>query len=709
MDYDRYGRDEAPAILQFVQFLRENDNKVDFFSGREELLSALRNRCYDAVAVSVFSSLELKELLKTLIEIKEADPCVTTILGGHGIKGFTQTLAGCQGVDIVVEGEADLTLPPVLKHIKRKEAEVYRAEVKTTPEAQLLGSELAPLLKKECYSPATSVETAESILEESFTRRVEFKDQELEIKVPLSQIFINTSQGLLSSRYGSRSFIERAEALNPGLKYDNIKLHLRPFPNAREVDLLYTSYPWDIIEDRGYTRLSLYVQRGCNWNACTYCSIGTLPGRRVSPEKVLRVLSEAKEHGIKEVTFDDDQFVQSKSWCLEVLDGIIERRLNSSLAFGAMMRVDALNDISLIKKMKKANFVKIQVGVESFIPEKIEYFHKVPRGREEEYTSRARALIDSLLKEGIDAGVFIITTRPREEKALVEICREVEEILKIAKASLEEYSRLPTFSFSDFLMAYPGAPLLEREEYKEILVPIKVSTPDKAIIQVLRVPYMFEFKTSALLGFFSSLRELSIKRGLAPEIKNETLEHMEDILLALKITAQSLDSEAALKIESVFSALNLLSEAEANRLARNFGVDRKNLRGYLLRRVQSDFKTVANAIERVSPGAWKFEEVVSSAREEKEEVMKHLKLLENLLYEVEMPVHREIKRHMKRSKEELMMAESSSRREVLRKVQEVRRRAKTLIKRYYPYYRGRKTLENQLSWLEEYERAITPQ
>ncbi len=707
MDYERYGRDEAPAILQFLQFLRDKGNEVDFFPTLTELLSVLRDKDYDAIAVSIFSSIELKEHLKSLIEIKNMDPYVTTIIGGHGIKSFTETLALCQGVDIVVEGEADLTLPLILKHIRRKEVNVYRAEIKTTSEAKLLGSEILPLLKEECYPPSISKEKAEHILDESFSRKVTIKGEEVEIRVPVSQIFINTEEGTVSGIYGTNTFIKRAKMLNPELKYENIKLHLKPFPNAEEIDSLYNSYPWDIIEDRNYSRLSLYVQRGCNWNACTYCSIGTLPGRRVSPEKVLRVITEAREHGIKEIVFDDDQFIQTKDWCKEILDGIIKRGLNRSLSFGAMIRVDALSDISLVKKMKKANFVKIQVGVESFIKEKIEYFHKVPIGKEEEYISKARVLVDTLIREGIDAGIFIITTRPCEEKALVEICREIKEVLNITMASLEKHSRLPTFSFSDFLMAYPGAPLLKKEEYKEILVPIKILSSGRAEVQVMRVPYIFEFKNSALLGFFSSLRELSIKRGVAPEIKNETLEHIEDILLAIKLTAGSLDSDIAVRIEAVFSALNLLSEAEQDRLAALFGVDRKNIKGYLIRLGQSDFKSVVKGVKSINPEAWKFEEVASSARKDKEEIMQYLKLLENRLYEIEMIAYREIKMHMKRSKNELIKAES--REEAIKKIHDIRAEAKALMKRYYPYYRGRRTIDSQLEWLEEYEKAIISQ
>lgn len=223
----------------------------------------------------------------------------------------------------------------------------------------------------------------------------------------------------------------------------------------------------------------------------------------------------------------------------------------------------------------------------------------------------------------------------------------------------------------------------------------------------MRIPYIFEFKNSALLGFFSSLRELSIKRGLAPEIKNETLEHIEDILFAIKLTAGSLDSDIAVRIEAVFSALNLLSEAEQERLAALFGVDRRNIRGYLIRLGQSDFKSVVKGVKSINPDAWRFEEVASSARKDKEEIMEYLKLLENNLYEIEMIAHREIKMHMKKSKNELIKAESTK--ETIKRIHNVRAEAKALMKRYYPYYRGRRTIESQLAWLEEYEKAIISQ
>ncbi len=659
LDYDKYQRGDAPAILQFVQLLRQN-HSVDFYSSESELLGALDSETYDCVAISALSSLELGYALKTAEKAKKTDPGLSVIMGGQGVTGFSEKILDSIGVDAVVEGEADITFPLMLNHISRG---------------------------------GISEELAEEIMREKFLRKTSIGD----INVPISDIYLHTPRGKVCRCFDSAEFREAAMELNPEFEYSAIKNLLHPYPNSREVDSLFFSYPWDIVEKKGYTKLSLYVQRGCNWRSCAYCSITSSPGRRVSPEKVLNTLEEATEHGIEEVVFDDDQFVQSKSWCTELLQGIVDRKLNKKLRFGAMVRVDAL-DSGIIEKLKEANFVKLQIGVESFLPEKIKYFHKTPPGREREYVIKARELILNLNSQELETGVFIITTRPKHRGALVEICREIEEILTLALECVETNHRLPTFSFSDFLMAYPGAPLLSKEEYKKMAV--EFSTPKGK--EVFEIPYMFEFRSSALLGFFSSLREISKRRGLPIEIVNETLEHIEDILLALKFTAESLDSTPAVVLQSVIAALEQLDKEEKSKLTLYIGGDIESLRAQLTKIALGNPEKAGEILREVNPDCWQPEKVRQELRKEKEDVLRRLRGLDRLLYQVEIACHLRIKRHMQNSKKKLQEANPDN---VEERIQEVRAKAEDLLRRYYPYYRGRVTLENQLSWLDEFERA----
>jgi len=698
MDYQKYGRDEAPAILQFVHQLGEH-LEVDFFPSQKRLLSALKSQKYLAVAISAFSTLELRDLLPIVMEVKKADPGLPLLMGGQGVTGLGEQIASFEGVDLVVEGEADLTLPVILGHLERKEGKPQEAELEVLPETRPLGEELKPFLEESTFPFIFNSEDAERILEDYFERRVEGG----KFKVPLSGLYISTPGGVFSQEWGGREFRRRAKNLN-GSDYSEMEKHLHPYPNAREVDSLYTTYPWEIVEREGYSRLSLYVQRGCNWNLCTYCSIAASPGRRVSPDKVLEVLEEAERRGIKEVTFDDDQFVQSSSWCEEILEGVLRKKLNT-LSLGAMVRVDTPISRGMLGKMKEAGFVKLQIGVESFIPQKVEFFRKVPPGREGGYPERARRLVELALSQGIDVGVFIITTRPGKHKPLLEVAREVEENLHLAEDAYANHSRLPTFSFSDFLMAYPGAPLLEKEEYKEIPVPYRSREGERVVVGVLKVPYMFEFPSSSLLGFFSSLRQLSVDRGIPPEVKNETLEHIEDIVKALEITAESLDSEVALRLGTVYGAFYSLSPEEKQRLSRLLGVERGELLSFLLKSAQGNYEEMSRAVKKINASAWAPEEARKEAGEEKEELRALLPGLDRMLYGLEMDIHREVRDHMKLSREELKEADGEGKER--EKIAEVRAGAKDLLDRLYPYYKGRSTLVQQLEWLEEYESSLT--
>ena len=55
-----------------------------------------------------------------------------------------------------------------------------------------------------------------------------------------------------------------------------------------------------------------------------------------------------------------------------------------------MLKVEAGRDKELIRKFKEAGFSKLQIGVESFLPEKIKFFYKSVRGHEEAYCMAAK-------------------------------------------------------------------------------------------------------------------------------------------------------------------------------------------------------------------------------------------------------------------------------------------------------------------------------
>jgi radical SAM superfamily enzyme YgiQ (UPF0313 family) len=715
ISYEKYGRDDAPAILQFIQYLRYLGHKVDLFISEKELLENVKDR-YDVVALSVLSSVELEEILVTAVRVKKIDPCAVVVLGGHGVDGNAVAISNATGVDVVVEGEGELVFPMLLEHLERAENEedlVLALDGKLEMDEGNLSESIRLLAENRYISPITE-EQVNSILGSHFTREV----RGVEVYVPIQGVVVNSSAGkfVITGREKeayekSKKAWEEKHSRFP-LKYQEFIRHVHPYPSNSELRDIPLDFPWEDIKERGWQGLSLYVQRGCNWGKCSYCGINTPYGRRYPVEDVLQVLKKAAENNITKVAFDDDQFVQNRRWVEELLDGIIREGLNKELSFGAMVRVDALADPSLIQKLGEANFGRLQIGVESFIPQKIRYFKKTARGREEEYTREAKKLIFRCLREGIVPGVFIITTRPKKKKALLEVSEELLTISNLIKEA-SRYQLLPIFSFSDILMAYPGSPLLQEEKFKKMLVPLRAITEDGKIkIESLEIPYIFDFKSMALANFIGIHKQISSRRKVPSEVLNETWEHIDDLCQALEIAARHLDTPVGVVLEFL-SEIDELPSANVKALfqeleretSKKIGSNSSMIKKMIVRReIQPDL--VLRAVDRAGDSHMKrrIEELKNELRKEKEEVLdKCRRTMENLRATVR-PIHQELKEYLAKTKEELAeIGETKQKDNVRARLDEIRRRTRRYMDRIYPYLTGRNTLEALLNWIDEFE------
>ncbi len=707
MDYDKYGRGEAPAILQFVQTLRNHGHEVDFMTSEQELLEKLP-RGYDVVALSAFSSLELKDVLKTAIRVKQVDSRVVSVLGGHGVVDNASKLIFATGIDAVVEGEAENTFPLMLKHLEKAEKSMDVPPEKPRLRAEelaYLDEEAVALIRENRFrSPITSGK-AEDILSEHFTRRVSYGGRELEIEVPITGVYLKTrdERVLYSGSPRDAEVVERAYRRNEerlgGMPKREFARFIHAHPTKQELEETFHGYPWDVVEAKGWRALSLYIQRGCNWGRCEYCSITTPPGRSISVDKVVALLKEAVKHGIAQVTFDDDQFVQSERYVAELCRRIIRENLHRKLRFGAMLRVDAVRDRSLLRLMREAGFVKVQVGVESLVPQKIAYFRKTLPGREEEYIRRSSALINACMHAGLDVGIFVITTRPKRRGALEEVASEIEALLHLLISLYRTHRRLPTISFNDMLMAYPGAPLLRQEKYKRMLVP---GAMVHGGLVTLEVPYIFELKSLQLANYLAIVREMAKRRGMPPEQLNETLEHFEDLIAALRVAAEHMTSE----ISACLEYLAGLDDAKRRRLAQLLNLDSANLEKALLSGAIS-VAQLKRAVERTGKGNLLklCEHLPARLKQESAGLMRRCREMERLLYALESEIYMTVKTHLIKVRTELRSLEQQS--GVPReRLEDMAEESRKLLERYYPYYLARSALQNLISWLEEYETSL---
>ncbi len=538
-DYDIYHREEAPAILQFIQILRK-DFHLDFYTNEKELFE---NLDHDVLAISCFSCVELRRLLKIANKAKLKKPDIISIMGGQGVSGLADRIIEAKSIDIVVEGEGELVLPPILKVLEKnlKKIECRKPQrydgtlLLDRIQKEIFTEDEIELLRYDFISPITD-EIAEEILSIEIRRNHK--------KEKIGNVYIKT----------------------PTKIYRSPKKDLAP--NNEELNSIFRAedYPWDIVRKKKYRALSIYAQRGCNWSMCSYCAITTKPGRRIDKKSVIKLIEEAKKHKLKYITFEDDQFLQNLGYVEDICREIVRKGLNKHLYFGCMIRVDAVKNKEILKKLKESNFVKLQIGVESFVKNKIRYFNKTLRGKEEEYIEKAKWLIYSCLEVGIVPGVFIITTAPNSK--LIDILKEIETIVEILEESAEKYNILPNFSFNDVLMAYPNAPLLTREKFKKIILPLK--RENNRIIN-LEIPYIFEIKYPIISIFINYLQELSKRRNI-PNV-NERLEHIEDIILSIEHASRIMTSSYVI----VLTFLKELDSGELREFLKSVGFRFENV------------------------------------------------------------------------------------------------------------------------------------
>ena len=119
---------------------------------------------------------------------------------------------------------------------------------------------------------------------------------------------------------------------------------------------------------------SMLGSRGCPFK-CSYCASHQQLGRRVrmrSPGNIVAELEQLRrDDGIRGVYWVDDVFTHDRAWTLEVCDAI--RPLG--LSWGCQSRADAV-DGPLLRAMRAAGCVQVDVGVESGSPRILKQMHK---------------------------------------------------------------------------------------------------------------------------------------------------------------------------------------------------------------------------------------------------------------------------------------------------------------------------------------------
>ncbi|MBI5182531.1 MAG: cobalamin B12-binding domain-containing protein [Nitrospirae bacterium] len=566
IDYDKHKIPAAPGILFFVQVIMDKGHDLDFITSRDVLFERIKAKRYDSVCISILSAEEIKETLKTVIQIKKIDPHLVIILGGHGVKGLSNELIYAQGIDCIVEGEEDIILPILLDYlIRAPEGAILKrpfnksAEMRITKKAaeESIIDEMNLLFKDGRFylSPINSDMVA-ALKETTFERKIKEDDEEIVINVPLSGFIIKTAdEKIIRFDLDEKELFEKNNELYKKttgrmLPLTPIKLSgcCYPYPTQEEIALLYRAYPWEIALDKNWPSISIYSQRGCHWGLCAFCSVRTPVGRRYNISFIIKILKDAAVNGIKDVNFHDDQFIQDKGWIKGLCDEIIAAGLNKKLQLSAVIKVEEGRDKGLIRRLKEAGLKRLQIGVESFLPDKIRYFYKSARGYEEAYCRAAKDVIFNCLDSGIIPFVTIILTRPNSKEPLDELVNELAEIVDVLFRAYQDFKMLPEMGFNDFLRAYPNTPLLSEEEYEKTyipLTPVEIAEGGRVFLDIkgMELPYAYKIKSPLLSDFISELTSLTNSRGEPPDIVCKSIEHIGDAFSTINRCVEKLDKD----------------------------------------------------------------------------------------------------------------------------------------------------------------------
>tara|TARA_B100001964_G_C14261008_1_gene615551 strand:+ start:7862 stop:9922 length:2061 start_codon:yes stop_codon:yes gene_type:complete len=683
MDYDKFCRSEAPAIMPFLQILKKKVKSLKFATSETELLDFIKEGC-DTVALSVLSTLELKYILNTAIKIKKTCPEIVTILGGKGVSGHASSLINAMGIDMVIEGECEILLPIVIDNLKglKKDGliEPFSEKVKLKDEEiEYFSNKLKPILEKKVFyrSPIPS-KVGNKIVTAQFIRKINFEGKMLNLHIPINGVFIKTFEGTIVNTKLDYKGLYNSWKEKIKMPFNIFLKQLMPYPTEEELNTLMQEYPWDIVTKKGYKAISIYAQRGCNWGKCSYCSISTPFGRRLSPYRIVGWLDEAIKQGITHVTFEDDQFIQNYRWIKNLCTLILEHDLDKHIQFGAMISVDSVKDIEILKMLKKCNFIKLQIGAESLIPEKIKYFKKTVEGNEEKYVLKIKKIINQCLEIGIHPGMFIITSRPKKRGGLVEVAEELKAITKLIYDAYSRFSLLPTISFNNMLMAYPGAPLFEIEDYKKIVIPLGITrVRNKIVINKLTIPYIFEFKSIDLANFIGNLLEISKRRMISPEVLNETLEHIEDLIQALEISAQQLTSDMGL-------ALRIIESSNTNE---------NEINGVLKGRIEPEY--ILNSVN--------LEDYKKVAEKEKKKIIETLSKANEYLKDTEIGIIKEVTTYIRITYKKLKHLENVKDKSFLIQLNNLRDETNHMLFRTHPYLKSRDELEVLINLINNLE------
>jgi radical SAM superfamily enzyme YgiQ (UPF0313 family) len=144
-----------------------------------------------------------------------------------------------------------------------------------------------------------------------------------------------------------------------------LELDSLPFPAWKLLDDFPSRYHPALFKYKRLPSTHIISSRGCPYK-CIFCdtSVFSRQIRFHSPEYMLGMVEFLVKHfKIKEVIFEDDQFLLKRRRVEKICEGLLKAKLN--IAWSCSARVNSVNDIDLLKLMKRSGCWQINYGIES--------------------------------------------------------------------------------------------------------------------------------------------------------------------------------------------------------------------------------------------------------------------------------------------------------------------------------------------------------
>ena len=183
-------------------------------------------------------------------------------------------------------------------------------------------------------------------------------------------------------------------------------LDLLPLPALDLLDMGFYCRPGrKIIRGHYLSAVSLLTSRGCS-RRCSYCAESLTYGGGVrfhSPEYVLGWIREAVEGlDVEGIYFHDNDFLIDQERAAKICEGILSAGKARGLKFAVQTRADRINK-GILKTLKKAGCVVIELGVESAVQGELDWMKK---GSTVDISERAVALCR---EAGISVHAYIMS------------------------------------------------------------------------------------------------------------------------------------------------------------------------------------------------------------------------------------------------------------------------------------------------------------